>query len=155
MVWLLAASAKQVYNSCLVGNPAPSVARRLELLQHPRPGDLVLEISALGVRGREPVVGRLIGTAKLSLESPDWDVDADGPLPLIDYWFIETVFGELQTWENCKFIRVFEDWIDDRIEEDADKIPLRLSSSTMDRMAWAREAIVRHGLSDVLKQSAV
>lgn len=149
MARLLAASAYLLYRSCDVGNPAPSVRRRLMQIVSPRPGDLVLEISALGAK-RDPALGRLVGRGELPIGG-EWDEEVEKrPRPLEEFWFIETLHGELQKWNDCRFIRVFEDWSVERTDSEPDMIPVVPGSYTMDRVAWVRDARARHGLLELL-----
>lgn len=45
---VMAGMARCLRQACCVGSPAPIVSRMWERMSHPRPGDLVLEVSRLG-----------------------------------------------------------------------------------------------------------
>lgn len=115
---LLATATMEIWDSCLVGNPAPAVQRRYELMKNPRPGDLVLEISSCG---RKTWPGRALGylifvckakprTAEEWLDAVDagyWKMDSVrgyGP-----YWLVDPIDGSQRTfWNDARFIRVPE-----------------------------------------------
>lgn len=114
---LLVENAYLVYDSCMVGNPAPKIAERYEAIANPKPGDLVLEVTAgiprsSGVWDRE-AIGYLekVTTERIdALADEKWDEAAEGrPCPTEDCWYVRSLATNTPTrWVNCRFIKVYE-----------------------------------------------
>jgi hypothetical protein len=83
---------RALWESVLVGDPAPAVAELRNRMKRPRPGDLVIEVTMLG-RFDPDSVGRLLR------------VEGDNP-GLPDRYVVEPLHrpGEEQGWRNAQFI---------------------------------------------------
>ena len=79
----------------------------LERCTHPELGDLVLEVSSLGMGRTLQRIGYLISVEKEPFE--DWDDIGGGPAPTRDVWTIDALDGERSRWENCRFIVIPKD----------------------------------------------
>lgn len=151
LIRLLAVQTRISSNAHLVGNPSMSVKKRYERMKSLQPGDMVIEVSNLEFWQKpsyEPnldCLGRLIGVAEEPV--PNWDEQEEGrPAPLESFWYLETWQGTLARWENCRFLLLFEDWIDDLIShQDSDEIPTFTGSFS--RSGWVQEAKARHGIT--------
>ena len=113
LIEIITVNAIQLWDSVLVGNKAPINEALYQLLKHPRPGDMVLEVT-----NRKAGIAR-IGTLLKVIKEPldNWDEEeADEPAPLCEYWYIKDLNGDEQRWYNCHFIRVLDRYTD-TIEE--------------------------------------
>jgi len=135
---LLAVATYRLLMATTVGNPAPAVAKLYATLTHPRPGDLVMEVTTIyAPREDADRFGRLIMVRDEVRPYPD-----DETAELNDHevnrdttTYIETFGGELRIWHNCEFIRVLEDLRNDEGDE-----------SDEQRRAWVDEAVKRHDI---------
>lgn len=117
LVKLLAWATLELWDACVVGNPAPRVQEIYEEMSNPKPGDIVLEISSAGQRewpqGKH--LGRLLLRCKAMPRTEeewteaegagDWKMDSRrgyGP-----YWYVDPLDGsQRRRWSNAQFIRV-------------------------------------------------
>ena len=92
---LLAAVGRELWLATAVGSPAPFVKELGKRMRHPRPGDLVLEVTRWGAFDPDSI-GRLVSTEPPGAATGD----------ITDRWVVEplhapgTVFG----WQNADFI---------------------------------------------------
>lgn len=109
LIEILVINAYKLWGATLTANRAPSNEALYQLLRHPQPGDMVLEVTnrRAGIAG----IGTLL---KVTKEPPDgWDEKEQGePAPLCEYWYIRDLNGNEQRWFNCDFIRVIDQYID-------------------------------------------
>lgn len=111
------------------GNPSPNQAAAFERSSNPQPGDWVVETSTFYRHGG-PVVGRLMTTREEPGGDATWDVERDGPRPLVRFWYIELPDGTRARWCNANFV--------------ASSSPPR--SDEAHDAEWLTEALRRHGL---------
>lgn len=123
-VVMLANATYAMHRAVLVGNPAQVTAEAYERMTHPRPGDIVVEISSVS-RSDWPMssgVGELLFAAdrkprtaeeweeavaagfwKARKQRPRANVEPD----LFDYFYVDPLDGAQRTcWENANFIAV-------------------------------------------------
>lgn len=115
LVRLLKLSAYTAYHATLVSGP--KFTRDLfEELTHPKPGDLVMEITTYRMN-RNPLegIGRLIGEGSAPYFATREEAMAAGytedeKLPTRHVWDIALEFddGRLFRWENASFIKIKE-----------------------------------------------
>lgn len=115
----LMAMASHLHDACLVGEPAPKVARMYERIREPQIGDLVIETTTMNRRDQDARVkgfGVLLERREEWWESDeDWSAakaedgsltDADRATD--DAWYIQ--YGpepaDVCRWTNCSFITV-------------------------------------------------
>jgi len=99
---LLKVSAYNLYKATLCSSNAPKMADLRQELWHPKPGDLVLEISSFHQN-----LDSLENIGRLK-EIKDWPYAEDGTGPSRKVYVLELFDGREFTWENCDFIKVFE-----------------------------------------------
>lgn len=122
-VVLLANATLAMYDAVLVGNPAPVTKAAYERMTHPRPGDIVVEISRRGRDWpRSSGVGRFLFAADRKPRTEEEWLDAEragfwrarkrDPRPnvepdMLDYFYIDPLDGAQRAcWENAQFIAV-------------------------------------------------
>lgn len=142
LVRLILHNARIVWSCCCVGNPCQMHKERYEIINNPKPGDLVVETSSLKMWDENPLnsLGRLIAVKEMPIDHIEWD---DEEKPLETYWFIETIDGQLMRWHNCNFIVVFETSFEYWRPE---KKSVSFFTDDEKRKFWVRGAIIRHGL---------
>lgn len=108
---LLCVSAYELYLRTLVGNPAPNTAALFEELTHPKPGDLVLETSSIGLNRCKATerIGRLIRIDEVPAWSTEENAGSD-PIPTVKRWILALELEDYRefSWENASFIKVLE-----------------------------------------------
>jgi hypothetical protein len=130
---LLATQTSRLWSATLVGNAPPGVVKLREEMQNPRPGDYVLELSAM-IRNilaktiRESM-GRLLGVRN---EFVPFEEEEGGYYE--NYTYIEGFDGRLHRWWNCQFIKIIDNPYTYR------------EVALTDHSEWVAEAIRRHGL---------
>lgn len=110
VVRLLKINARQFY-SCALGAKTPFLDKIKELMHNPKPGDLVVEITAL-YRDLDSLesIGRLVAIEQWPCGTPEeYECEPD-KVPTKKVYTLELVFDNNRkfTWENAQFIRVFE-----------------------------------------------
>jgi hypothetical protein len=109
--------------------PSPRGVAMMRDMDNPKPGDLVLEVSALTwVRKESPhtdCLGRMV------LKRSEFVPHKDEPGGYHDnFTYIETLDGRLFRWSNCRFIKLPEKCLDNDHEPD--------------HSAWLADALHRH-----------
>ncbi len=94
---LVAQVTLNLRRACMVGSPAPVVAYMWNLMNDPRPGDLVLEVSRFRKEPFEPAsLGRLVRVEDDEVRGRIYTVvPLTGPQA-----------GEEVPWENASFVKV-------------------------------------------------
>jgi len=92
---LLYYAGRALWLSVLVGDPAPATVRLRDRMRHPRPGDLVIEISSFSRTFDPDAVGRLVRIEN----GHDMDRCRHVTAPLGRP-------GEEQGWRNAEFVAV-------------------------------------------------
>jgi hypothetical protein len=110
---LMEVTAYNLYSACLVGNPAPFVARLYEQMKSPQSGDVVLEVSTIYDESRTGTrLGRLVRVAAEPVfTATEWAEGGgrpDEPIPTERVWYIALDGGREFRWTNATFIRVPE-----------------------------------------------
>lgn len=109
--------ADHLYRACLVGNPAPTVARMYERIANPQVGDFVFEVSAIMRKDHDR---RIKGFGVLVAERREWwQTDEEwastlaeepdyGDRPVDHAWYIQygQAAGDVCRWTNCRVIVV-------------------------------------------------
>lgn len=97
------------WDLCLGGSDYPHKKEVREHMRSLEPGDLVAEASG-GMRSSDctKAVGWFEREAEELIEGmeEDWDVGADGPLPMEKVIYITSLDGRKVRWTNCEFLRV-------------------------------------------------
>lgn len=114
--------ARHLQTVCMVGQPAPVVARMWERISNPRPGDLVVESTAIYGERPERRDQRVKGLGYLLERRREWwhtddewaqliaeDPHAygeDDPRPTDDVWYVQYAPNPeaVCRWTNCSFI---------------------------------------------------
>lgn len=124
-VRLIETLAYNLYRNTLIGNAPPNIQEAHDDLTHPKPGDLVVEISTIynqGARGRDGMeprglcgIGRLVRKCSEPFCSMQEWIDVHGgeeaePIPEEHVWYILLEFddGREYRWTNAVFIKVPE-----------------------------------------------
>lgn len=120
----------ELYFACLTGT-SPNSQKLAKLIDNPRAGDLVHELS----RGLPTALGYLVAKR---IEFVPFEEEEGGYLET--YWYIEGLDGELQKWYNCSFRRIVQStmWA---INEDGDP----------PRTDWVNQALRRHNLEQLMQ----
>ena len=92
---LLYYAGHALWSRANVGSPAPATAQLRKRMRHPRPGDLVIEISGFGRTFDPDSVGRLVRIE----HADDLDLTRYVVAPLGRP-------GEEQGWQNAEFVAV-------------------------------------------------
>ena len=104
-----------LYKSSLIGNAPQFILDLHQFLIKPEPGNLVMEITTIHDETR---TGTRIGWLEEIVEQEDhtdeeWkelkeQYNETGERPTRTVYYIKTLSGEVQSWDNCQFIRVPE-----------------------------------------------
>ena len=114
---MLGIAGYELYRAHLVGNNCNSNQKRLNRMQEPRPGDLVLETSSTpswilrrqskdGWISPENAIGFFVRKGREAIPGIEWDEEEDGPLPTEVVWYIEAFDGRLLRWTNANFVTI-------------------------------------------------
>lgn len=109
---LLAFNAAELYSTSTIAAIHCNAGRDLRaMLVACSPGDIVVEITALGCKGRpaHDAIGRLIVVRKEFVPFEDAQPEDEDQGYMETYTYIETFDGRLARWHNCNFVRVLED----------------------------------------------
>ena len=108
---LLIASAYAAYCSSLIGGP-PIAHQRFQFFKEFKPGDLVMEVSSMFMRGHDPIrIGYLVSDAMEPYGTEEWweenKGDYEGKRPQERVFTIKSLLdGEEKRWTNAMMIRV-------------------------------------------------
>lgn len=101
--------ADQLHDACMVYQPAPRVEAKYARITHPRPGDLVVEVSAVHssiperqLRGFGVLLATRIETIPCEDDEP-YDEQA---------WYVQygPAADDVCRWTNCAFIAIPQEW---------------------------------------------
>lgn len=117
IVTLLKGSAYETWRASLCAGPR-SIQDLFNELKDPKPGDLVMETTTHGMKGRDTLegIGRLVAVGDAPYYATREEARAAGiedqePIPTRKVWDITLDFddGRAFRWENASFIKVKTD----------------------------------------------
>lgn len=117
LVKLLKINAYNTYKATLIGGAPAYTTALFDELSHPKPGDLVMEVTTHYMKNRDTLegIGRLNRIAQEPICTPEEAKEAgyvDGeeiPKHTVYYVALEFDDGRELRWHNAKFIKVKED----------------------------------------------
>lgn len=111
LIGLLIASAYAAYSSSLIGGP-PVAHERFQFFKQFKPGDLVMEVSSMFMRGYDPIrIGYLVSDSMEPYGTEEWweenEDEYEGNRPQERVFRIKALLdGEEKRWTNAMMIRV-------------------------------------------------